>query len=145
VKCRCRPGLRTHLAIVALGVPLVLAPSTRALASWSTGGSGDAAGAAAVMPTGAAPSGTVAGSSVTVRWNAATFPNGVDVSGYVITRSQVGSGAPATVGAGCNGVVTSTTCTELSVPAGSWVYSETPVQSGWTGGTSPDSPPIVVP
>ena len=43
------------------------------------------------------------------------------------------------MGSGCNGVVAATTCTEQSVPAGTWVYTETPVQLNWTGGASPDS------
>lgn len=115
-----------------------------ALATWSAGGSGTAAGAATVMPTGNAPSVSVAGSNVTVRWSAATLPGGVDVAGYIVQRFNAATGQLATIGPSCAGVVTSTTCTETGVPAGSWVYTDTPVQANWSGSQSPDSPPVTI-
>lgn len=142
-----RAPLRRHpyLIAAALAVPLVLGPSTVALATWAAPGLGSAAGATAVMPTGSAPSGSDAGTSVTIRWAAATFANGTAVAGYVVTRLNAETGAPATVGAGCSGIVTATACTELSVPPGTWVYTDTPVQRNWTGGVSPESVPVVAP
>jgi hypothetical protein len=119
--------------------------ATGVLAAWSATGTGRAAGAATTMPTGAQPSGGATGSSVTIRWPTATFANGGAVAGYVINRFDAATGAAATVGAGCSGVVTTTTCTELSVPPGTWIYTDTPVQLSWTGGQSPGSAPIVVP
>ena len=83
--------------------------------------------------------------SVTLSWTAATFPSGAAVAGYEIERLNAANGTPATVGAGCSGVVSATTCTEISVPAGSWVYTVTPVQKNWTGATSPDSSLLTVP
>ena len=97
------------------------------------------------MPTGAAPTGSATGSSVTIRWPAVTLSNGAPVGGYVISRFNALDGSAAIVGAGCSGVVTTTTCTEQSVPAGSWIYTDTPVLLSWTGGASPASAPIVVP
>ncbi len=67
------------------------------------------------------------------------------MAGYIVNRYNASTGAPATVGAGCSGVVTTTTCTEVSVAPGTWVYTDTPVQVNWTGGASPDSSAIVVP
>ncbi len=96
------------------------------------------------MPTGTAPAGSASGTAVTISWSAATMANGVAVAGYIINRYNSSTGAPATVGAGCSGVVTTTTCTEPSVAPGTWVYTETPVQLNWTGSHSPESPPIVV-
>lgn len=137
--------LSARLLVVLLAAPVALLPASAALAAWSAAGSGSAAGAAAVMPSGAAPSGSVAGTSVTVSWTAAQLSSGAAVAGYLISRTNANTGAPGTVGAGCSGVVTSTTCTEQSVPAGTWVYTDTPVQLNWSGGASPSSASLVVP
>jgi hypothetical protein len=125
-------------------VSLAFEPVPGAAAMWSAHGPGSAAGAASVMPAGAEPSGSPTGTSVTVSWEVAAFPDGVDVAGYVINRYNAGTGAPASVGAGCSGVVTATTCTEQSVPPGTWVYTDTPAQLSWSGAPSPDSASIVV-
>lgn len=97
------------------------------------------------MPTGVAPTGSATGSSVTLRWPAVTLSNGAPVAGYVISRINALNGSAATVGAGCAGVLTTTTCTELTVPSGAWIYTDTPVELSWTGGASPASAAIVVP
>ena len=96
------------------------------------------------MPTGVAPTGSATGSSVTIRWPAVTLSSGAPVAGYVISRINALNGSAATVGPGCAGVVTTTTCTEQSVPSGTWIYTDTPVQLSWTGGASPASSAIVV-
>lgn len=49
------------------------------------------------------------------------------VAGYVIDRFDAASGIQATIGAGGSGTVATTTCTELNVPAGTWIYTDTPV------------------
>jgi hypothetical protein len=114
-----------------------------AAAEWSSSGDGGAAGGALTMPAGNTPSGAVSGSDVSVRWLAATFPDGTAVAGYVVKRYGL-NGAPVPVGAGCSGVVTTTTCTEHNVPSGSWTYTDTPVQDSWSGGESPPSSPATV-
>jgi hypothetical protein len=141
---RARPPALVVLALTPLALSLALVPASSALATWATHGSGTAAGAASVMPTGSTPASTVAGSSVTVSWPASTLPGGAPVGGYIVNRFDAVNGAPATVGSGCNGVVATMTCTEQSVPAGSWVYTVTPVQLNWTGGESPESAAVVV-
>jgi hypothetical protein len=132
------------VASTVVALAAALAPSSAALAAWSLQASGSSAGAATVMPGGTAPSGSAAGASVTISWTAAVFPAGTAVAGYVISRYNASTGAPATVNAGCSGLVTTTTCTEQSVQPGTWVYTDTPVQASWTGPASPDSAPIVV-
>jgi hypothetical protein len=140
--CVRRPA---WVALAGLAFSLSFAPASAAFASWSTPGSGEGAGAATVMPNGTTPTGVVGGTSVTVSWVASTLPGGSHVEGYVVGRVNAVTGVPATVGSGCSGVVSATTCTEASVPAGTWVYTETPEQLSWKGGVSPDSAPIVVP
>jgi len=74
-----------------------------------------------------------------------SLSSGAPVAGYIINRYNALNGAAATVGAGCSGIVTTTTCTELSVPSGSWIYTDTPVQLSWMGTPSPASAAITVP
>ena len=132
------------LAAVPLALPLTLVSTGAAFATWSAGGAGGAGGAARAMPTGSAPSGTVSVNSVTLSWAAASFTGGAAVAGYKINRYDSVTGAPASVGAGCSGVVSTTTCTETSVTPGTWVYTDTPVQLSWTGGESSDSGVVTV-
>lgn len=138
---------RTSLSstgVIVLIAALVLVPATAAEAAWTTGAGGSSAGAATVMPTGAEPSGVASGTSVTVNWAGATLPNGTAVAGYTIERynSTTGVGTPAT--GGCSGTVTTNSCVETSVPAGTWTYVDTPVQGSWTGTQSPPSPTVTV-
>jgi hypothetical protein len=145
-RLRTSHALSVGALAMVVTVVLGLAPgqASATLAVWASAGSGTAAGAAAVMPTGSAPSGSAVGSAVTISWSTATFANGAPVAGYVINRYNAATGAQATVGPGCNGVVTATSCTESPVPGGQWQYTETPVQLGWTGRESPASAVIVV-
>jgi len=136
-----RLGLLLGLCLaLTLGLTLALP----VLAAWGAGGSGRGSALAYTMPTGGQPSVGASGSSVSVRWPAATFPDGHSVAGYVIRRFNAVNGTEATVGAGCSGVLTTTTCTELNVPAGSWIYTDTPVQDNWTGGQSLASTAVTV-
>ena len=141
---RFRVSLRPLALTLAAGVFLAVGPTSPGLAAWSAHAAGDAAGAATIMPTGYAPVGKVSGTSLTVSWTAATLANGAPVVGYVVNRFNAVNGTPATVGSGCSGVVATTNCTEQAVPAGSWVYTETPVQLSWTGGISPESAAVAV-
>jgi hypothetical protein len=134
---RLRPA--AACATLALLAPLA-AP---ALAAWSSSGIGSAAGAATTMPVGSAPTARASGTTVTVVWNGASMSNGVAVAGYIIKRYD-SSGTQATVGASCNGTVTTPTCTESNVPAGTWTYTDTPVQQSWTGTESPASNSVTI-
>lgn len=130
---------------LCLALPLGLTFTALAEAAWGIGGSGTASALAYTMPSGNQPAVSTSESSVTVRWPAASFPDGQGVAGYVIYRFDAASGTQATVGASCSGTVTTTTCTELNVPAGNWIYTDTPVQDNWIGGASAPSTPVIVP
>jgi hypothetical protein len=129
----------------SLAVPLVLGTTSAALAAWSANGSGSGGAMSESMGTGATPSGTAGIGSVTVSWAAYTLPNGGPAAtGYIISRYNATTGAIQTVNASCTGTVTTTSCTEQSVPAGTWVYTEIPLYNNWSGSQSADSAPIVV-
>jgi hypothetical protein len=140
-----RAAHRRQLLGMALFLTIGLTLSTAAQASWVGGGSGQASALAYVMPSGSQPTARVSGASVSLRWPAAVFPNNQSVAGYTVRRFDATNGAPATVGAGCAGTVTTTTCTELNVPSGTWIYTDTPTQHNWTGGQSSASASVTVP
>ncbi len=117
----------------------VLVFCSLALASWAAVGAGSVDARGTTMPAGLAPTVSANGNLVTVSWSAVTLPGGVAVGGYLVGRYNATTGATGTVGANCAGVVTATTCTEHNVPDGTWVYTDTPVLSSWTGAASSDS------
>jgi hypothetical protein len=130
--------------VLPLALVLAMAAVTVGHAAWSASGSGNAGGAALVMPRGATPTATV-GSGVTVSWTAVTLPSGAAVDGYTVKRYDATSGAPQTVGPGCSGLITVTRCLEQNVPSGSWVYTDTPVFANWIGQESLLSNAVTVP
>src|SRR5215469_10687484 len=113
-------GRSATLASTAALVLLIAAP---AVAAWSPGGTGAAAGAATTMPGGNSPAVAGSGRDVSVRWAVVSFPSGAAVEGYVVQRYAAAAGEAATVGAACAGIVKATTCTESNVPPGTWVYT----------------------
>jgi len=129
------------LAVASVATALVVV--SPAFAAWSVGGSGSADGEALVMPAGTTPTASASGNRVTVSWSAATFANGTVVAGYIVNRYST-AGVLQTVGSGCSGVITTLTCTELAVPNGTWTYTDTPVQSNWTGAASAQSSSVQV-
>jgi hypothetical protein len=138
------PFVGRLLVGLCLALPLDLIFVSAADAAWSSGGSGAASSLSYTMPNGGKPTASVSGTSVTVVWPAALFPDNQSVAGYVISRFNASNGNEASVGASCSGTVTGTTCTELNVPIGSWTYTDTPVQHGWTGGQSVASVAVTV-
>jgi hypothetical protein len=121
---------------VGFALPLGLVFTQLAEATWTSSGSGAASSLASTMPNGSQPSVSASGSSVSLTWAAALFPDNLSVAGYVIKRYNT-NGTAVTVGASCSGEVSTTTCTELNVPPGTWIYTDTPVQDNWAGGESP--------
>src|SRR5207247_6523983 len=129
-------GLSAGAAAVA-----VAAVAAIAWASWTTPASAGSKGGAtaATVNQGATPSVNVTsiGREVAVSWGAATLSNGAPVGGYLVNRYPSGGGSAAlsTIGS-CTGTVTSTSCVEDDVPAGTWRYTITPVLGVWHGAES---------
>src|SRR4029078_6966447 len=82
---------------------------------------------------------SVSGRNVAVSWAAASFSGGAHVASYTVKRYAAARGVPATVKSGCDGSITTLSCTENAVPPGTWYYTVTPVQHNWTGAESPTS------
>lgn len=128
--------VRRLLLVAVVTSVLPLLGSAPARATWSSSGGGAAAGRAVTMPAGQAPTASVRGTDVVVRWPAATVTDGTPVAGYRVERYP-DSGPAVPAGAGCAGPITATTCVEHDVPPGTWVYVDVPVQDSWTGTASP--------
>jgi hypothetical protein len=129
--------LTTVVAVLAV----LVAPSA-AGAAWTHSDSGNQTARARTMPTGATPTASVSNRSVTVSWSGSTI-GGSPVSGYVVKRYNTG-GTLQTIGSGCSGTVSATSCTETGVPPGSWRYSVTPKQGNWLGTESSRSTAVTV-
>jgi hypothetical protein len=135
------PGLASTVLVASAVVP----GAPPASASWLAQGNGFGAGAATTMPAGGQPEVTAVGGTVSLKWDTAELSNGQLVAGYLINRYDAASHALQSIGPGCAGVVTATSCLEDSVPPGTWVYTDTPVLFSWRGAESPASSPAAVP
>lgn len=111
-------------------------------AAWSGTGSVSAQVQAATMPSGSAPSTTATGHSVNVSWTGGTLL-GQSVTGYTVKRYNA-SGVAQTVGSGCSETITTLSCTESSVPAGTWTYTVTPLLDAWVGSESAASSAVTI-
>ena len=141
-RSRWRSGVRWGAALAA--TVALLGTGTVASAAWYADGPGSGDSAAVVLPPGSAPSGAARGTTVIITWPAVDVVAGVPVSGYIVSRVNAFTGGPGVVGAGCSGVVTTTGCSEVNVPPGSWAYSVAPAEGNWTGQSSPPGPVITV-
>src|ERR1700743_2506310 len=121
------------IAIAVAAGAAAVGPGT-ADAAWSGSGAVTGQVQAATMPGGSAPTVGVIGHTVTVSWTADTVL-GQSVTGYTVKRST-GAGVAQAVGAGCSGTLSALTCTESSVPAGTWTYTVTPSLGSWLGAES---------
>jgi hypothetical protein len=133
------------LAVPPMAVCFVLAGVGLAFAIWSPNfASAGGNSKAQSMPSGNTPTVSAAGSSVTVSWTQSTLATGTAVAGYVVQRYDASTNALQTIGAGCSGTVSALTCTETSVPTGSWKYTVTPKQNSWTGAESAKSGTVTI-
>jgi hypothetical protein len=110
-----------------------------AWSSWTTGSvpGGSGAAAAATVEAGMKPVAVATGGNVAVSWAASTVSNGDPVAGYIVMRYDVATLTPRSTIASCSGTIATTSCTETSVPDGTWVYTVTPVLgSNWRGAES---------
>jgi Concanavalin A-like lectin/glucanases superfamily len=109
-------------------------------AYWSAGSGtgGNGVAAATTVGAGATPTAVSAGTTVSLSWAPSTLANGSAVTGYLVKRYNATTLVAQTILSSCAGTIAVTSCSESSVPAGSWRYSITPlVGTNWTGAESP--------
>jgi hypothetical protein len=123
-----------HLMILFVSCVGFASITSTAAAAWVANSTGNGYSKGLTMPTGATPTVSTSTNNVTVSWAASTI-GGAAVSGYTIKRYD-SSNTLQTIGAACSGLITTTSCTETSVPAGHWKYTVTPKRGNWVGGES---------
>jgi hypothetical protein len=119
-----------RLAGALLLVGALLGNSDRALAAFSATGAGTVL---ATVGTVTGPSGVTvvqSGTSVTVSWNAASVSSGASVDGYYVKRSD------GTTICGSPTLITTLSCADPNVPAGSYSYTVTAVYRSWDASAS---------
>jgi hypothetical protein len=132
--------LRLHIVASMATLLLALLPAS-ALAGWKDGASGSGSANATRLAAAGQPTASISNRSVTVRW---TIPaTGPPATGYLVRRYDA-SGNAQTIGAGCSGTITATTCTEAAVPQGTWRYRVTSTRARWRAPESPASAPVSV-
>ncbi|MGH2869328.1 MAG: hypothetical protein ACRDNK_17420, partial [Solirubrobacteraceae bacterium] len=106
-------GLPRVLVVLAI----VLANAGTAVAYLSTTGNGTAQTRVATIVAPSAVTTSQAGANITVSWNAATLSSGSAVQGYQVSRSDGANvcGSPT--------LVTSLSCSDTAVPAGTYTYT----------------------
>ena len=138
---RRRTAGRTRRVLLVLAAGLALTTfCTSALAFWSASGVGAGSASAATFsaPTGVSATSTAGTGQVRVTWTAPT--GGAAPQGYRVVRapSAGGTTSPA-CGTSATSLVTSTSCTDSSVPDGSWTYTVVAVLGNWTASSAPSS------
>jgi hypothetical protein len=133
-----------RLLVLIVTVAAVWSLPGIASAVWTATGSGGGASEAETAPAGDQPTVSVAGRNVTVSWTASTFDDGAAVNGYQVRRYDAGTNAPATIGAGCAGTLTLLTCTENTVPPGTWYYTVAARHFSWVGAEGLQSANVTV-
>src|SRR6266516_1822536 len=126
---------------IVLAMALPASVPAMAGANWKDPGAGSGYSKANALASGATPTTSVSGRSVTVSWTASG--GAVPVAGYAVKRYDTG-GQAQTVGSACSGTISGLTCTEDGVPPGQWRYTVTPVNNNWRGTESAQSAAITV-
>ncbi|MEV6876677.1 ice-binding family protein [Amycolatopsis sp. NPDC051128] len=129
-------------AVLAAVLAVVLVGTGPAAAYWTATGSGSGA---AVTGTLAPPVDVTVPANATrdvlVSWTPAT--SGVPPTGYYVTRSSEGT-PTAACASSATALIATTSCTDTSVPDGSYTYEVTAVHTSWTALSAPSQVVTVV-
>src|SRR5450755_1422930 len=141
-RLRLRRQARIRLArrvVLAAGVVGLLSVAALAWAYWTQSGVGNASvgiGALAA-PANVVPTSTAGSATASVTWTGVTGPDGGAVGGYYVQRYSGGVPSPACssspaalLGPGA------ASCSDTSVPDGSYTYAVTAVFHSWTAVSS---------
>ena len=130
--------------VALLVVVAAVGLSGGAAAAWTLTRSGQGAAKAKTLGPGNPPTASVSGKKVTASWTASSYTNGGLPTGYLVRRYNTSTGVLQTIGANCSSTISALTCTENSVPAGSWQYTVTPATGNWRGPESTKSAAVTV-
>lgn len=129
---------------VGVLLTVLMTVSGTAWAAWTAtgGGTGSATTDTLAAPTGVTATVASGAGGVAVSWSPAT--TGVAPSGYRVDRTDTVAGTTTgACGTSSTSLLTGTSCTDASVPDGTYRYTVLSVRSGWTA-TSASSSPVTV-
>ncbi len=141
---RVRRGLLLPLVVV-----LALATAGAAVAFWTAAGSGSgAAQAGSLKPPTGVTAGPASGSTVPVDWTQSLSGSGaVAPKGYYVESSSNGGTAWSPACASGPGTLlpgTATSCSDLGLANGSYIYRVTAVYDLWAAASGPSTPAVTV-
>ena len=138
-------SVKARFAAALLMLVFFVGLAQTALGYWSgSGATGNGAAGAATLNQGTTPTAKATDSTtVVISWAAGGLSNGVPANAYIVKRYDSETGTQASIGAGCSAATAATTCTESSVPEGTWEYTVTPLFGAeWRGPESAKSSPV---
>jgi hypothetical protein len=130
-------GARTRLRVVAtMGLTVAFLALSRPATAYETtagGGAGTATTATLTAPANPAATATPNSGTVPVTWTAATLSTGQSVQGYYVVRIRSSDQAlAAACGTSTTTLTISTSCSDLTVPDGTYRYQVVAVVGSWT-------------
>jgi hypothetical protein len=138
-------GRRTvrFVALLAAALAVFGTVAGVAIAYWTSTGSATASATTGTLnpPTAVTGVQTAGTGSVTVSWTAPT--GGTTPSGYYVTRKDSANNVVAACGTSAGSTTSSTSCSDTSVPLGSYTYTVVAVFRSWTA-TSAASATVTV-
>jgi hypothetical protein len=140
---------RTRIAVAATAALAISCGGPAASAYWQTLGSNDGGARADTILALGAPTATASAGGAAVNWAQGSTAGGRAVSGYTVARySSAIPNAKVAAGGGCAGTIsaplTTLSCSEAALPAGTWYYTVTPVLGSWAGVESARSGGVVI-
>ena len=141
---RAAPSRGVRALHVTVLLVVLMTVSGTAWASWTVTGRGTGTAPTAILtaPTSVTATAADGATTVSVAWSAPT--TGVAPTGYRVDRTDLASGATvAACGTSPSSLVATTSCSDASVPDGSYRYTVVAVRSGWTA-TSASSASVTV-
>ncbi len=116
----------------ALSAVVMVTTSMVTFGSWSAAGSGSGYSKADSVPQSATPTQAITTwPNIAVSWTATTV--GATTADSYTIRRYIAAGGGQVILANCSGAIAALTCTENTVPAGSWQYSTQARKGNWLG------------
>ncbi|MCO4251634.1 hypothetical protein [Pseudarthrobacter raffinosi] len=143
-----RPNRQARIAGVTAVALVISWGAPAANAYWQTLSSTSVGAKADSLQELAAPTASASAGAASVGWLTRSTTAGRAVSGYTVARYSAATGAKVAAGGTCAGTVTTPittlSCSEAALPAGTWYYTVTPVLGSWAGPESARSVGVFV-
>ncbi len=141
---RAAPSRGVRALHVGILLTVLMSVSGTSWAFWTVTGRGTSSAATATIspPSSVTAAAANGATSVTVTWAAPSA--GVAPTGYRVERTSIASGVTVPAcGSSPSSLLSTTSCTDVSVPDGTYRFTVVAVRSGWTATSTPSDPVTV--